>query len=99
MSQWASKPQVKDYFHISDRIIHGNTFAIKLKEIEFMTWKLNTDTGNYWLKFHTPSSKEIRIKVSIDHLNLILGEWSMQKGNSIYINMNGDEDELDEQER
>ena len=91
------KGVIKDYFHISDKVIHGNTFAILLKEIEFMTWKLNRDSGNYWLKFHTPSSKEIRIKVSKDHLNLILGEWSVLKGNSIYININGDENDMDEQ--
>jgi len=85
----------RNNFHISDRVIHGDTFAILLKEIEFLTWKMNSETGEYWLKFHCPSNKEIRIKVSPDHLNLILGEWSIQKGNSIYININGDDNDMD----
>tara|TARA_R110002051_G_scaffold260800_2_gene320591 strand:- start:3931 stop:4209 length:279 start_codon:yes stop_codon:yes gene_type:complete len=84
-------------FHITDKIIHGNSFAIYIPEIEFLTWKQNNETDEYWLKFHTPSSKEIRIKVSLEHLNLILGEWAILKGNDIYPNVNGDDNELENQ--
>ena len=88
----------KNTFHVSGKVIHGTSFAIMLSDIEFLTWKKNDDTGDYWVKFHTPSSKEIRIKVSLDHLNFILGEWAIMNGNDVYPNVNGDDNELDNQE-
>ena len=89
---------VKIMHEIEGRMIHGLSFAISLNEIEFITWRMNEDTGDYWVKFHTPSSKEIRIKVSLDHLNFILGEWAIMNGNDVYPNVNGDDNELDNQE-
>tara|TARA_B100000686_G_C16723621_1_gene936450 strand:- start:543 stop:836 length:294 start_codon:yes stop_codon:yes gene_type:complete len=88
----------KNTFHVSGKVIHGASFAVMLNEVEFLTWKKNDDTGDYWVKFHTPSSKEIRIKVGLEHLNFILGEWAITKGNDVYPNVNGDDDELGNQE-
>ena len=62
-------------YEIEDRIIHGSSFAVALDTIEFLTWRLNEDTGDYWVKFHLPSSKEIRIKVVEADLRNIVDEW------------------------
>tara|TARA_R110002050_G_scaffold257245_2_gene396392 strand:+ start:6670 stop:6957 length:288 start_codon:yes stop_codon:yes gene_type:complete len=52
--------------------IHGNSFAIKTSNVDFITTKKNIETGEYWCKFHTISGKEIRLKVSLEELNKIL---------------------------
>ena len=57
-----------------DDVIHGQSYAIRTNNIDFVTWKRNNETRNeYWMKLHTKSSKEIRIKVDLDGLNEILG--------------------------
>ena len=62
-------------FSITNSVIHGNSFAVCLSQVEFITWRLNDETGQYWLKLHFPSSKEIRIKSSLSELNEILEQW------------------------
>lgn len=52
--------------------IHGNSFAIKTANIDFVTTKKNIETGEYWCKMHTSSGKEIRLKVSLVELNKLL---------------------------
>tara|TARA_R100000458_G_C8133922_1_gene147854 strand:- start:207 stop:440 length:234 start_codon:yes stop_codon:yes gene_type:complete len=61
-------------FKIEDRIIHDVSFAVSLDVVELITWRKNDDTGEYWVKFHLPSGKEIRIKVSESDLRDIVDE-------------------------
>lgn len=82
-------------YQISGQIIHGHSFAVPLETVEFITVRLNEETGEYWLKMHLPSSKEIRIRVSNTELNSIMGEWAMAKGNDVYPEFNGDKNELE----
>jgi len=82
-------------YQISGQIIHSHSFAVSLETVEFLTVRLNEETGEYWLKMHLPSSKEIRIKVSKSELNSIMGEWAMAKGNDVYPEFNGDKNELE----
>ena len=63
-------------YEIEYGILHGSSFAVALEEIEFITWRLNEETGDYWVKFHMPSTKEIRIKVSESNLRNIIDLWS-----------------------
>jgi len=83
-------------YQISDKIMHSHSFAVPLQTVEFLTVRLNEENGEYWLKMHLPSGKEIRIKVSSLELNSILGEWAMAKGNEVYPEFNnGDNNELE----
>lgn len=84
-------------YRITDGIIHGPSFGVLLEDIEFLTWRLNEETGEYWMKFHVSSGKEIRIKLSFDSLNDIFGKWAIAKGNDTFPYFNGDENELDKQ--
>lgn len=56
-------------------VIHGGSYAIKVSQIDFITWKKNFETGEYWVKFHTLSGKEIRLRVELLELNDILQTW------------------------
>tara|TARA_R100000152_G_C6618439_1_gene69962 strand:- start:290 stop:559 length:270 start_codon:yes stop_codon:yes gene_type:complete len=53
-------------------VIHGGSYAIKAENIDFLTWKKNHETGEYWAKFHTMSGKEIRLRINYEELNDIL---------------------------
>ena len=78
-------------FTINRKIIHGSSFAVSLDDVEFMTWRRNDETGDYWVKFHVPSGKEIRLKVSETDVREITNEWTQKN-----INMKiGDENGLD----
>jgi len=70
-------------FSITNSVIHGNSFAVGFQQVEFITWRMNDDTGQYWLKLHTASSKEVRVKVDLPELNMILSEWSKYKFGAI----------------
>ena len=61
-------------YKIENGIIHGSSFALHVDKIEFLTWRLNEDTGDYWVKLHIESGKEIRLKVSENDLREIT-EW------------------------
>ena len=78
-------------FKIENGIIHGSSHATLLRTVEFITWRLNEDTGEYWMKFHVPSGKEIRIKVNEEDLRSILNDWAEYE---LKLEL-GDEDELD----
>tara|TARA_R110000744_G_scaffold147724_2_gene260755 strand:+ start:1904 stop:2149 length:246 start_codon:yes stop_codon:yes gene_type:complete len=78
-------------YKISNGIMHGSSFVVKLDTIEFLTMRLNEETGEYWLKLHLPSGKEIRLKVSETDVREITNEWTQKN-----INMKiGDENGLD----
>ena len=73
------------------KVIHGASYAVALDTIEFITWRLNEETNNYWVKLHLPSGKEIRIKVSeFDLLDIV----NQRYNGDIKLDI-GDEDELD----
>ena len=55
-------------YTITNNIIHGKSFAFPIGNADFTTWRLNDDTGEYWMKFHFPSGKEIRLKVTEEEL-------------------------------
>lgn len=78
-------------YKIENGVIHGSSYATLLRTIEFITWRMNEDTGEYWMKFHLPSGKEIRIKVDEISLREILDEWAETK---LELEL-GDKDELD----
>jgi hypothetical protein len=75
-------------FKIENRIIHGTSFIISLDNVEFITWRLNEDTGDYWVKLHIPSGKEIRIKVGEEELRNIVDIWSASS--NIYLKIGDD---------
>ena len=62
-------------YKIDRKVLHGTSFSVSLDTVEFMTWRRNEDTGDYWVKFHIPSGKEIRIKVSASELEDIHAAW------------------------
>ena len=73
------------------RVIHGGSYAVALDTIEFITWRLNEETNNYWVKMHLPSGKEIRIKISANDLTELVNQ---RFNGDIDLEL-GDEDELD----
>ena len=75
-------------FKIENRMIHGTSFIISLDNVEFITWRLNEDTGDYWVKLHIPSGKEIRIKVGEEELRNIVDIWSASS--NIYLKIGDD---------
>lgn len=75
-------------FTIENRIMHGTSFVISLDNVEFITWRLNEDTGDYWVKLHIPSGKEIRIKVGEEELRNIVDVWSANS--NIYLKIGDD---------
>jgi hypothetical protein len=64
-------------FKIDGGLIHGSSYALHVDNIEFITWRLNEDSGEYWVKLHLPSGKEVRIKVDLDELQRIV-DWKYQ---------------------
>jgi|TARA_R100000734_G_C3280561_1_gene74281 hypothetical protein len=84
-------------FEVTQDFIHGASFALPFKNIDFATWRRNTETGEYWIKFHTVSGKEIRIHSSLEELNDLLDKYSRANGNTIPIEYKRNKYELDEQ--
>ena len=78
-------------FKIENGLIHGASYALHVDKIEFLTWRLNEETEEFWVKLHTPSGKEIRLKVSEQDLRDIV-DW---KYNGDYELEIGDEFGLD----
>ena len=58
--------------NLSQPVIHGGSYAIKAENIDFLTWKKNHETGEYWAKFHTISGKEIRLRINYEELGDLL---------------------------
>jgi|5_EtaG_2_1085323.scaffolds.fasta_scaffold205171_2 hypothetical protein len=70
--------------------LHGVSYAIPMENVDFITWKFNGETSEYWCKLHF-SQKDVRLKVTIDELNHILGVW---RGIQFNMNKYGDKYEL-----
>jgi len=67
---------LEPYGHITSYAIHGGSFCIDSENIDFMTWKRNVETGLFWVKLHTKSGKEVRVKSSsegLDRLLMVIG--------------------------
>jgi len=62
-------------YAIENKLIHGSSFAVPLDTVEFLSWRKNEETGDYWVKFHVPSGKEIRIKCKEFELREIVDVW------------------------
>tara|TARA_R100000152_G_C6671413_1_gene107645 strand:+ start:371 stop:658 length:288 start_codon:yes stop_codon:yes gene_type:complete len=69
-------------------VIHGGSYSIPVSNVDFVTWKKNVETGEFWVKLHTLSGKEIRLRVNFKELNEIL----RVTGNSLVEYKNGDDD-------
>ena len=68
--------------------IHGGSDSIPVSNVDFVTWKKNVETGEFWVKLHTLSGKEIRLRVNFKELNEVL----RVTGNSLVEYKNGDDD-------
>ena len=84
---------------ISNGTIWGSSFAFKLSEPSFLTWRQNIEIGEYWLKFHFKNSKEIRLIVSELGLEEILNSTYEIEQFEIIENENGDKYVLERNER
>jgi hypothetical protein len=69
-------------------VIHGGSYSIPVSNVDFVTWKKNVETGEFWVKLHTLSGKEIRLRVNFKELNEVL----RVTGNSLVEYKNGDDD-------
>ena len=81
-----------------DDIIHGQSYAIRVSNIDFVTWKPNNELKNeIWMKLHTKSGKEKRVKEDKDGLNEILATV----GNDLvqFENRNRNEYELEHRKK
>lgn len=79
-------------------LLHGVSFAVPLIDVEFLSWRRNEETGDYWVKFHVPSGKEIRVKINEEELRDIIDTWFGWKSGAGHREMNlkiGEEYELD----
>ncbi len=63
-------------FTIEYGYIHGSSYAVALSDIEFFSWKQNEESGEYWVKLHVPSGKEIRVRVTERDLRDIIAKWA-----------------------
>jgi hypothetical protein len=66
--------------------------VVDLYSVEFLTWSQNRESGEWFAKFHLPSGKDCRIKVTKNDLNSLIKLWEEIKND-------GDENELDKKER
>ena len=60
--------------------IHGPSVIVELRTVEFFSWKRNEESGEYWIKLHVPSGKEIRIRANEGNLRTIVREWERYGG-------------------
>ncbi len=65
-------------FRVQDRFVHGSSFAIHMDSVDFLTWRMNEDTGQYWVKFHY-GQKEVRIRVTPTELQQLVAVWAGQE--------------------
>tara|TARA_R100000084_G_scaffold85886_1_gene40677 strand:+ start:93 stop:332 length:240 start_codon:yes stop_codon:yes gene_type:complete len=76
---------MKEFEIINNKIIKGSSYWFNVSKVDFTTRKLNDVTGEYWVKFHFSSGKEIRIVVNEDDLDEIT--------NLFDYNINGDKND------
>ena len=73
--------------------VQGRSFCFPLTQVNFVTWRLNDETGHYWFKFHFGAGKEIRVKVNLTEVNEILSAWT-----NTNTNYRGNKNELENTE-
>jgi len=79
-----------------DDVIHGQSYAVRACNIDFVTWKQNNESlDEFWMKLHTKSGKEIRIKVDLEGLNEMLATI----GNQLVTFEGRNKNELDRKNR
>ena len=67
-------------YKIEGRFIHGSSYVIDIGKVDFMTWRLNDDSNEYWVKFHY-TSKEVRIRVTPSQLHELVDTWAGKEQN------------------
>ena len=66
-------------------VIKDESFIADLANVDFITWRRNSEDGNFWLKMHI-GEKEVRyVCETMDGLNTILGVWTKLKGKEVEI--------------
>jgi|TARA_R110000824_G_scaffold283693_2_gene472048 catalase len=60
---------------IKNRFVHGPSFIIHMDSVDFMTWRMNEDSGEYWVKFHF-GTKEVRVRVTPNELKELVAVWA-----------------------
>tara|TARA_R110000824_G_scaffold164245_10_gene340440 strand:+ start:1219 stop:1434 length:216 start_codon:yes stop_codon:yes gene_type:complete len=56
-----------------------NIWAVYLGDIQFITWKENFETGNYFVKLHI-GAKETRIQLdTLEEIEELMAEWKNTK--------------------
>lgn len=72
-------------------IVKDESYIADLANVDFITWRQNTEDGNYWLKMHI-GDKEVRFRCkTMNELNRILENWTKYRGQEIEIKI-GEED-------
>jgi hypothetical protein len=77
-------------YKIEGRYIHGSSYVIHMDNVDFMTWRLNDETNEYWVKFHY-SNKEVRVRVTPNQLKELVHTWANEE---LDINI-GEKDDMD----
>lgn len=77
---------MKEYEIINNTIIKGSSYWFNVTKVDFTTRRMNDDTGEFWVKFHFPSGKEIRIKVDEEDLDEITNLFDYNKNGDLYDN-------------
>jgi len=80
---------------IEDRyVVKDESYIADLGNVDFITWRQNSDDGNFWLKMHI-GEKEVRfVCKTMNDLNKILENWTKLKGKEIEIKI-GEEDVIE----
>tara|TARA_R110000824_G_C14875136_1_gene642729 strand:- start:280 stop:534 length:255 start_codon:yes stop_codon:yes gene_type:complete len=66
-------------------VIKDESYIADLANVDFITWRQNSEDGNFWLKMHI-GEKEVRyVCKTMNSLNALLGVWTKLKGNEIEI--------------
>ena len=71
---------------LEDRyIVKDETYIADLANVDFITWRQNSEDGDFWMKMHI-GDKEVRyVCKTMDSLNMLLGVWTKLKGNEVEI--------------
>tara|TARA_R100000458_G_C8022738_1_gene81736 strand:+ start:236 stop:442 length:207 start_codon:yes stop_codon:yes gene_type:complete len=62
-------------------ILHTKRAIVDLQDVEFLTWRQNDDNGEWWVKLHLPSGKEIRLVYkTYEEMQEIIELWEDARG-------------------
>lgn len=67
-------------YTIEGRFIHGSSYVIHMDNVDFMTWRMNDELNEYWVKFHY-TNKEVRIRVTPSQLKELVNNWAGEELN------------------